>query len=156
MIEIPSAKPQGPRLIAALLRCCLVWLLAVWQLPGLAQPAEPAQQAQQAQLLSDQRDHISARAWLDDPASSLGPDQVRAMGWTTYTGPLRRGFTGSTTWLRLKITPADPGRRAADRQTRLVLRIQPGHLDEIALFDPRYPDQPPQLAGDRHDWRLSE
>ena len=157
MIEIPSAKPQGPRLIAALLRCCLVWLLAVWQLPGLAQPAEPAQQAQQAQLLSDQRDHISARAWLDDPASSLGPEQVRAMGWTTYTGPLRRGFTGSTTWLRLKIDPpADPGQRSADRQTRLVLRMQPGQLDEIALFDPRYPDQPPQLAGDRHDWRLSE
>jgi signal transduction histidine kinase len=38
----------------------------------------------------------------------------------------------------------------------LVLRMQPGHLNEIALFDPRYPDQPPQLAGDRQDWRLSE
>lgn len=142
------ARPQGQRLIAALVRCCLVWLLAVWQLPGLAQPAQPSR---------DQPDHISARAWLDDPASSLAPDQVRAMAWTPYTGPLRRGFVASTTWLRLKITPpADRGQRGADRQTRLVLRIQPGHLDEIALFDPRYPDQPPQLSGDRHDWRLGE
>jgi signal transduction histidine kinase len=135
-------------LIAALVRCCLVWLLAVWQLPGLAQPAQPPR---------DQPDHIVARAWLDDPASSFEHDQVRAMAWTPYTGPLRRGFVASTTWLRLKVTPpADRGQRAADRQTRLVLRMQPGHLDEIALFDPRYPDQPPQLAGDRHDWRLSE
>ena len=96
MIEITSARPQGPRLIAALVRCCLVWLLAVWQLPGLAQPAQPSR---------DQRDHISARAWLDDPAGSLGPEQVRSMGWTPYTGPLRRGYTDSTTWLRLKIAP---------------------------------------------------
>ena len=148
MIEITSARPQGQRLIAALVRCCLVWLLAVWQLPGLAQPAQPSR---------DQRDHISARAWLDDPAGSLGPEQVRSMGWTPYTGPLRRGYTDSTTWLRLKIAPpADPGQRGADRQTRLVLRIQPGHLDEIALFDPRQPDQPAPLAGDRHDWRLGE
>ncbi len=135
-------------LIKALARCCLLWLLTVWQLPGLADPGE---------VSSDPHDHISARAWLDDPASSLGPDQVRAMGWTPYSGPLRRGFTASTTWIRLRIEPlAGESRRSADSQTRLVLRMQPGHLDEIALFDPRHPDQPPQLAGDRQDWRLSE
>ena len=135
-------------LIKALARCCLLWLLTAWQLPGLADPGE---------VSSDPHDHISARAWLDDPASSLGPDQVRAMGWTPYSGPLRRGFTASTTWMRLRIEPlAGESRRSADSQTRLVLRMQPGHLDEIALFDPRHPDQPPQLAGDRQDWRLSE
>ena len=60
MIEITSAKPQGPRLTAALLRCCLVWLLAVWQLPGLAQPAELAQQAQL--LIAPRQSHICLRA----------------------------------------------------------------------------------------------
>jgi signal transduction histidine kinase len=48
------------------------------------------------------------------------------------------------------------GLSGPDQQPRLVLRIQPGQLDEIALFDPRHPDLPPQLAGDRHDWRLGE
>ena len=134
-------------LVVALARCGLVWLLAVWQLQGLAQQVQPA---------SDPRDHISARAWADDPTSSLGPDQMRAMTWTPYTGPLRRGYLASTTWLRLKVEPTVAARHGPGRQTRLVLRMQPGQLDEIALFDPRHPDQPPQLAGDTHDWRLSE
>ena len=141
---------MGPpaRLPLSLARCCLVLLLALWQLQGLAQPAQPVEH---------QRDHISARAWLDDPTNSLGPQQVRDMAWTPYAGPLRRGFTASTTWMRLRIEPlAVGGLSGPDRQPRLVLRIQPGHLDEIALFDPRNPDLPPQLAGDRHDWRLGE
>ena len=142
-----------------------VGLVAVGQTPALAlaQPAQPDQPAQLTPSTQpstpsrDARDHITARAWLDDPASSLGPDQVRSMRWTPYTGPLRRGFTDSTTWLRLRIDPAkNPGQPDTGGQTRLVLRMQPGHLDEIALFDPRYPDRPPKLAGDRHDWRLSE
>ncbi|NQW94773.1 MAG: hypothetical protein HQ446_12230 [Polaromonas sp.] len=134
------------RLIAPLARCCLVWLLVVWQVQGLAQEAQTASS-----------DHISARAWLDDPSNSLGPEQVRTMAWTPYQGPLRRGFLKSTTWLRLTIDPAaTDGPQRTDWHRGLVLRIQPGQLDDIALFDPRFPDQAPKLAGDRHDWRLSE
>ncbi len=123
----------------------LVWL-ACWVSAGLA-PA-PAQAAQ---------DLISARAWLSDPSGELGPDQVRQRDWTPYSGRLRQGFTRATTWVRLTIAPQPdmPG-DGSGRPARLVLRIQPGQLDEIALFDPRRHGQPPQLTGDRHDWRLGE
>ncbi len=131
-----------------LARFALICLLTWAQGPGQAASQAP---------VHDQRDRISERAWLDDPSNSLGPEQVRMMNWTPYTGPLRRGFVASTTWLRLRIEPAPhPDQSRLDRQSRLVLRILPGHLDEIALFDPRRPDQAPQLAGDRQAWRLSE
>lgn len=131
-----------------LLSCVLISLLALWQAPALAEPLASGQ---------DPRDRISERAWLDDPSNSLGPEQVRSMTWTPYSGPLRRGFVNSTTWLRLKIEPAPESQSShPDRQSRLVLRILPGHLDEIALFDPRLAGQPPPLAGDRQDIRQAE
>lgn len=131
-----------------LARCGLIGFLVLWQGPALAELLDVAR---------DQRDRISERAWLDDPSNSLGPEQVRSMTWIPYSGPLRRGFLTSTTWLRLKIEPATRSERMhPDRQSRLVLRILPGHLDEIALFDPRLPGQPPQLAGDRQDSRQAD
>ena len=134
-------------MIAMMMRWGMVWLLLVWQLPGLAQSVPPAR---------DPLDHISARAWLDDPSNSLGPEQVRSMAWTPFTGPLGRGFLGSTTWVRLKIEPPDnQGPTGENWRPGLVLRMQPGQLDEIALFDPRHSNQAPQLAGDSHNWRLS-
>ena len=134
------------RLFVSLARSCLLALLAAGPLHG---------QAQTQELADPGRDHISARAWLEDASNSLGYEQVRAMNWTPYEGPLRNGFRASTTWVRLKIeAPVQETRPGADWQTRLVLRIQPGHLDEIALFDPRYPEQAPQMAGDHQDWRL--
>lgn len=135
-------------LSSAWVRVCLIWLLVLWHLPAMAEAPK---------LAPSSRDQISERAWLDDPSNGLGPEQVRGMNWTPYNGPLRRGFQSSTTWLRLKIEPlADTGRLSPDREKRLVLRILPGHLDEVALFDPRRPDQPPFLTGDTHDWRKAE
>lgn len=79
------------------------------------------------------------------------------MDWMAYTGPLRRGFTGSTTWIRLRIDPnLSSARSNQDRAAQLVIRMMPGHLDEIALFDPRRAGQPPFLTGDRLDWQLSQ
>ena len=119
-------------------------LLALAHLPALAG----------SELARDPRDHIVERAWLEDSTNSLGPDQVRSMMWTPYSGPLRRGYTSSTTWLRLKIAATDlSSQRNPERGAQLVLRMMPGHLDEIALFDPRHPGEPPQLAGDTYDWR---
>ena len=139
------------RLIALLAHLCLVWLLASWPLQGQAQTAQPALDQQ------EQRDRVIAQAWLDDPTNSLGADQVRGMAWTPYVGPLRLGYKASTTWVRLTIAPlANEGLHGKGRPDRLVLRIQPGQLDEIALFDPQHPELPPQMAGDKHDWRLSE
>ena len=128
----------------------LVWLF--WLACCLAAWLAPAP-AHAAQVL------ISERAWLADPSGNLGPDQVRQMGWTTYTGRLQRGHNKGTTWIRLKIVPVAEVARPGDsgsRSARLVLRIQPGQIDEIALFDPRRANQPPVLTGDRQDWRASE
>jgi signal transduction histidine kinase len=119
----------------------LAWLPATWLTPALAQAGQP------------RHDAISARAWLSDPTGQLGPDQIRQMAWTPYADRLRLGYSGATTWVRLTVVPPD---RDSRHQDRLVLRIQPGQLDEIALFDPRLSGQPPQLTGDRHDWRLGE
>ena len=118
-----------------------------WLAPALAQTGQPA------------ADAITARAWLSDPTGQLGADQVRQMAWTPYTGRLRLGFTSATTWVRLTVAPlaqTDGLADGSDRKTSLVLRIRPSQLDEIALFDPRFPGQPAQLTGDRHDWRQGE
>ena len=106
-----------------------------------------------AQVHYGEHEAISASAWLSDPTGQLGPDQVRQMAWTPYTGRLRLGYTSGTTWVRLTVLPAA---HDTSPQNLLVLRIQPGQLDEIALFDPRQPGQPPQITGDRHDWRLGQ
>ena len=124
----------------------MFWLAAAWLPEASAQT--PAGQ-----------DAITARAWLSDPSGQLGPEQVRPMAWTPYTGRLRRGFTRDTTWVRMTIAPpAEAGQRdnRVASPARWVLRIQPSQIDEVALFDPRRPGQPPQLTGDRHDWRLGE
>lgn len=144
-----SAAIRNRRICTTLVHFGLIWLLAVWHLAGHAQPPYPAR---------DLRDQISDRAWLDDPSNDLGPEQVLARtDWTPYSGPLRRGFKTSTTWIRLTVQPlADKGQRSADREARLVLRMLPGQIDEIALFDPRRSGQPPLLAGDLYDWRRGE
>ncbi len=134
--------------VAALARYVLIACLACWPLPHWAQSADADR---------DHRDHIVERAWLDDPSNSLGPEQVRAMEWIPFSGPLRRGYTASTTWLKLRIDPTVMQAHAgAGRPAQLVLRMMPGHLDEIALFDPRRAGQPPLLAGDTHDWRRAQ
>jgi signal transduction histidine kinase len=113
--------------------------------------------AQAADIERDLRDLITERAWLDDPSNSLGPEEVLNGHWTPYSGPLRRGFKTSSTWLRLRIEPPKPGiSQGTDREARLVLRILPGQLDEIALFDPRRNGLPPLIAGDLTDWRSGE
>ncbi len=123
-----------------------MWLATAW-LPGASAQTSASQDA------------ITARAWLSDPSGQLGPEQVRPMTWTPYTGRLRRGYTSATTWVRLTLEPpAQAGQRGnrGANPIRWVLRIQPGQIDEVALFDPRLAGQPPQLTGDRHDWRLGE
>lgn len=119
----------------------LVALLAAAIVPAAAQP-----------LQESERDAIVARAWLDDPDSSLSPQAALEREWTPFTGLLLRGFTASTTWLRLRIDPAAvPQAFAADR--RVVLRIMPGQLDEVAVFRADRLSQPPVLVGDTY--RLS-
>ncbi len=120
--------------------CVLLWLLlcASWQ--ALAQSPRHLG-----------ADTVTERAWLDDPDSSLSAKTALARAWTPLTGPLSQGFTRSTTWLRLKVdpTPASPAQIQSD--TRLVLRIRPGHLDEVAIYRTDQLEQAPLLVGDSHE-----
>ena len=45
----------------------------------------------------DPRDHIVERDWIEDSTNNLGPDQVRSIAWTPFSGSLRRGYTSSPT-----------------------------------------------------------
>lgn len=99
--------------------------------------------------LAGERDAVVERRWLDDPGSHLTPQAALQRAWTPFTGPLSRGFTTSSTWVRLKIDPAaaGPGTLASDR--RLVLLIMPGHLDEVTVYRVDRLSEAPAVVGDK-------
>jgi two-component system, sensor histidine kinase LadS len=139
----PSLRRRKRCLLQSAIRVVtlLVWLLAGICLPALAKPLD-----------TGLRDAIVERNWLDDPASGLSPKAAIEANWTRFSGSLSRGFvaSGSTTWLRLRIDPAAAGPGSIASDDRLLLRIMPGHLDEIALFRADRLSDPPVLVGDRH------
>lgn len=115
------------------------WLLAVACQQALAQTA-----------LDVPRDGVTERLWLDDPDSRLSPQAALEDSWTPFEGPLSRGFTASTTWVRVKVDPAAAGPTSIAGDHRVVLRIVPGHLDEVAVWRVDRLSQPPVLLGDKH------
>ena len=118
--------------------------LVFWLLLGLASPAL-AQAPRQAE-----RDAIVARAWLDDPSGKLTPQAALGRAWTPFEGPFARGYAAGATWLRLAIDPTVLGASRLPADQRLVLRIQPAHLDEVAVFRTDRPGEPPRVVGDRY------
>jgi signal transduction histidine kinase len=96
------------------------------------------------------RDAVVARAWLDDPDGALSPQEASGHGWTPFSGTLTRGYTTSSTWLRLRIDPAAAGPPALAEDRRLVLVVMPGHLDEVAVYRADRLSEPPVLLGDAH------
>ncbi len=112
-------------------------------LPLLA--LSPAVQAQSA-------DYIVERAWVEDPDGSLDIDTVRQQPAQSYDGVLGRGFTRSVTWLKLTVAPV----RDVGPDHRLMLRIRPGYLDEIRLFDPLDDTGSLRVTGDHTDWQKGE
>lgn len=136
-----GAVRRLPRLLISAFGAALALLCL---LAGLLAP--DTAQASQAR----ERDAIVERTWLDDPDSALSPEAALGRDWKAFTGSLSRGFTSSTTWIRLKIDPAaiDPPPSGTDR--RFVLSIVPGHLDEVAVFRADRLSQPPVMVGDRH------
>jgi two-component system, sensor histidine kinase LadS len=95
-------------------------------------------------------DAVVHKAWLDDPGGSLSPQAAIESDWVPFKGLLSRGFTASTTWVRLKIDPAAAGAATEAADHRLVLRIVPVHLDEVAVWRADRLTQPPVLVGDKH------
>lgn len=81
------------------------------------------------------QDHITERAWLDDPTGQMQWPEVTEQPVQPYEGVLSRGFGTSVTWVQLRIDPhaASPSPRPSDR---LILRIRPVYLDDIQVFDP--------------------
>ncbi len=97
-----------------------------------------------------ERDGIVARAWLDDPDSTMSPEAALGRVWTPFNGTLARGHVRSTTWLRLRIDPAAAGTPAIAADQHLVLVIMPGHFDEVAVYRTDRLSEPPVLVGDTH------
>jgi signal transduction histidine kinase len=102
---------------------------------------------------------IQARAYLEDPSSTLQLRDVQAADaagrFNPYNGPLNRGYSASAFWIKLNIQPGNiPEPRNLFDSTQpgghLILRIRPAYLDEIALYDPLDPQAGPRFVGDRH------
>lgn len=88
-------------------------------------------------VLAHAGDHITERAWLEDPSGQWSLDEARAHPFTPYEGLLSRGYGTSAIWLRLRIDPhTNPPSTLTDR---LVLRIRLSYLDQLQLFDPQAP-----------------
>lgn len=105
------------------------------------------QNAEAANQTSDRYDAIISRAWLQDDQNFLTPNAVAHGQWTIFKGSLSLGYTKSTLWVRLKIDPQII-RKNSNNKDRLVLRILPNHLDEIAVFYLNKLTSPAHVLGD--------
>ena len=105
-----------------------------------------------AAALAAPADHILERAYVVDDSARLSLDEVRRMPAQTYEGVLSRGFTDAATWIRITVAPVQTARP----DEKLLVRVRPGFLDEVRLFDPLDTSGKPRVTGDRTDWRESE
>ncbi len=124
--------PTAIRLFKRLLHGLGLWVLCILTMqPALAQ------------------DHITHRAWLEDPTGLLTWPQVATRPAQTFEGVLSRGFGEAVVWVQLRI---DPGARPLPKREadQLILRIRPVYLDDIQVFDPLAPDGRAGVTGDLH------
>ena len=110
-------------------------------------------------LASQAQDAILERAYLEDPTAQLRWADVQqpahANAFRPYAGPLNRGYQPQAVWVRLRLQgPAlsrnDPAQHTMGFAPWYVLRIQPGYIDEVALYDPLGTGAAPPKVGDRH------
>lgn len=81
------------------------------------------------------KDHITERAWLDDPTGQMQWPEVTQQPVQPYDGVLSRGFGTSVTWVQLRIDPHAASASPSPSDS-LILRIRPVYLDDIQVFDP--------------------
>ena len=132
------------------------WLTALWVCAASVHTAHA-------------QDHITERAWLEDPSGQLTWAQAQQLPAQAFEGVLNRGYGTGVLWLRLRIEPqrrsvasSFPSAASADAPRLgvqdLVLRVRPAYLDEITLFDPLLAgeagDGVAGVAGDRYHPRL--
>ena len=151
----PPLPTQGLRQPGwAWLRAAMRWAL-VWACLG----GGPLAQAQ---------DHITERAWLEDPTGQMTWAQVQQQATQPFAETLSRGYGTGVVWLRLRIDPRDSGATAtpqtgtapaaptatATPTDDLVLRMRPAYLDEVVVFDPLVPGGRVGAVGDLYHPRL--
>ncbi len=98
-----------------------------------------------AALSAGADDRITRRAVFEDTSAALDFQQVQPQVFTSYDGILSRGYSRSALWVRLHVEP-DPGKASES----LILRIRPGYLDEVRLYDPGYHSLGREVTGDRY------
>jgi signal transduction histidine kinase len=110
-------------------------------------------------LASRAQDAITERAYLEDDSGSLTLADVmqapKAAAFRDYRGPLNRGYRVKAVWVRLSLQGNPLARQGGETKFAgftpwYVLRIQPGYLDEVTLYDPLATESPPPKVGDRH------
>ncbi len=110
-------------------------------------------------LASQAQDAIIERAYLEDAGGTLQWADVQqpqhADAFRSYIGPLNRGYQAQAVWVRLRLqgptlSRNDPAQMAMGFAPWYVLRIQPGYIDEVALYDPLGTSASPPKVGDRH------
>ena len=95
------------------------------------------------------QDHITARAWREDPTGQMTWQDVQSQPFQPYTHALSKGFGSSAIWLKLRIDPSLSASSAPTSEP-LVLRIRPVYLDDIRVYDPLAPEGLAGITGDRH------
>ena len=101
------------------------------------------------------QDHITERAWMEDPTGQMSWQAAQNQPFQAFTGVLSKGFGPSVIWLRLRIEPQSQpaARRDPDR---LVLRMRPVYLDDIRVYDPLAPQGFAGSTGDQYHPRADE
>lgn len=92
-------------------------------------------------------DHVVARHRVLTTESSFDGRALAAAPVVPMSQVLSAGYGAEPVWVRLRI---DPGLTPGLMNERLLLRVRPGYLDEILLFDPASASQPTGVTGDRH------
>jgi hypothetical protein len=89
------------------------------------------------------QDRITARAVFEDVNGTMDFQQIQVQSFAPFNGILSRGYGESSLWIRLHIEPA-----VGEADESLILRIRPGNLDEVRLYDPDYGPLGIQVTGD--------
>ena len=100
-------------------------------------------------------DFVTERASVEDPTGSMTLDEVQQMPQSPLYSPIfTHGFSQSTFWFRLHITPEVS--EVATSNDKLVIRIRPPFQDQIWLYDPLAPQDQVKTTGDYFDWMNDE
>ena len=89
------------------------------------------------------QDLITERAVFEDNDAALNFQQVQTKTFTPFSDILSRGYGRSALWIRLRIQP-----ESGEEYMPVILRVRPGYLDEVRLYDPQYQSMGTQVTGD--------